>query len=78
MSTTALVTITSSQTIARQIENEFRLKARPNSSWRWFAKRVGEGKYQMRLPNAQTIDDLAHFTKMRIRYVPKVVIKIAK
>jgi hypothetical protein len=40
MSTIALVTVTSGQATARQIENEFKLKAWPNSSWRWFAKRV--------------------------------------
>jgi hypothetical protein len=59
MSTTALITVTVGQANARQIENEFRLKAGPNSTWRWYAKRIGEGKYQMRFPNAQTIDDLA-------------------
>ena len=32
MSTTALVTVTSRQANARQIENEFKLKAGPNSS----------------------------------------------
>jgi hypothetical protein len=78
MSTTALVTVTSGQATARQIENEFKMKAGPNSSWRWFAKRVGEGKYQMRFPNAQTIEDLAHFTEMRMRSAPEVVIKIEK
>jgi hypothetical protein len=78
MSTTALVTVTSGQATARQIENEFKLKAGPNSSWRWFAKRVGEGKYQMRFPNVQTIEDLAHFTEMRMRSAPEVVIKIEK
>lgn len=42
MSTTVLITITSGQATARQIENEFKLKARPNSTWRWYAKRVGK------------------------------------
>jgi hypothetical protein len=32
--TTALTTVTAGQATARDIENEFRLKARPNSSWR--------------------------------------------
>jgi predicted Zn-ribbon and HTH transcriptional regulator len=78
MSTTALITITAGQANARDIENEFRLKAGPNSTWRWYAKRVGEGRYQMRFPNAQTIDDLAHFTEMRMRSLPEVVIKLEK
>jgi hypothetical protein len=63
MSTTTLITVTSGQVNARQIENEFKLKAGPNSTWRWYAKRIGEGKYHMRFPNAQTIEDLAHFTE---------------
>lgn len=42
MSTTALITITAGQANARDIENEFRLKAGPNSLWRWYAKRVGK------------------------------------
>lgn len=32
----------------------------------------------MRFPNAQTIEDLAHFTEMRLRSVPDVVIKLEK
>jgi hypothetical protein len=78
MSTTTLITITSGQVNARQIENEFKLKTSPNSTWRWYAKRIGEGKYQMRFPKAQTIEDLAHFTEMRLRSVPDVVIKLEK
>jgi hypothetical protein len=78
MSTTALVIVTSSQATARQIENEFKIKAGLNSSWRWFAKRIGEGKYQMRFPSAQNFEDLAHFTEMRMRFVPEVVIKVEK
>jgi len=54
------------------------LKAGPNSTWRWYAKRIGEGKYQMRFLNAQTIDDLAHFTELRMRSMPKVVVKVEK
>jgi hypothetical protein len=45
---------------------------------REFAKRIGEGKYQMRFPNSQTIEDMAHFTKVRMRSKPKVVIKVEK
>jgi hypothetical protein len=78
MSTTALVTVTAGQASARKIENEFKLKAGPNSSWRWYAKRIGEGKYQMRFPNSQNIDDLAHFTEMRMRSALEVVIKVEK
>lgn len=78
MSTTTPVIITSSQATARDVENEFRMKAGPNSTWRWYAKRLGEGKYQMRFPNAQTIDDLAHFTELRMRSNPKVVCKVEK
>jgi len=70
----ASVTVTSGQADARQIEREFKMKAGPNSTWRWYAKRISEGKYQMRFPNSQNIDDLAHFTEMRMRSAPDVVI----
>ena len=78
MSTTALITITAGQANARDMENEFKLKAGPTSTWRWFAKRIAEVKYQMRFPNTQTIDDLAHFTEVRMRSKPEVVIKVEK
>jgi hypothetical protein len=78
MSNVALVTVTSGQADARQIEREFKMKAGPNSTWRWYAKRISEGKYQMRFPNSQNIDDLAHFTEMRMRSAPDVVIKVDK
>jgi hypothetical protein len=32
----------------------------------------------MRFPNAQTIDDIAHFTKLRMRPMPNVVVKVEK
>ena len=32
----------------------------------------------MRFPNSHTIDDLAHFTEMRMRSAPDVVIKVEK
>jgi len=76
MSTTALITV--KQMLDKLIENEFKMKAGPNSLWRWYAKRIGEGKYQMRFPNSQTIEDLAHFTEMRMRLMPEVVIKLEK
>jgi hypothetical protein len=78
MATMALITITAGQGTARDIENDFRLKAGPNSSWRWYAKKVGENRYQMTFPNVQTIEDLAHFTKIRMRSKPNVVIKLEK
>lgn len=78
MSNVALVTVTSGQATARQIEGEFKLKARPSSTWRWYAKRILEGKYQMRFPNSQNIDDLAHFIEMRMRSAPEMVIKVEK
>jgi hypothetical protein len=78
MSSTALITITAGEATGREIENEVKLKAGPNSSWRWYAKKLGEGKYQMRFPNAQTIDDIAHFTELRMRSKPDVVCKVEK
>lgn len=78
MSSTALITITAGEANGREIESEFKLKAGPNSSWRWYAKKLGEGKYQMRFPNAQTIDDIAHFMELRMRSKPDVVCKVEK
>jgi hypothetical protein len=78
MANVALIIVTSGQATARDIENEFRMKAGPKATWRWYAKKVREGRYQMRFPNAQNIEDLAHFTEMRLRTKPDAVIKLEK
>lgn len=47
MSNTALVTIIAGEVSARQVENEFRMKAGPQSTWRWYAKKVGDKSFQV-------------------------------
>jgi hypothetical protein len=45
MSNTALITITEGVATAKQVENEFKLKAGPASTWRWYAKKVDDNKF---------------------------------
>lgn len=40
MSNNALITIISGDATARQIENEFKATAGPQSTWRWYAKKL--------------------------------------
>jgi hypothetical protein len=46
----ALITIKEGVVSARQVEGEFKAQAGPNSTWRWFAKKVAENKFQMKFP----------------------------
>lgn len=78
MSNTALITVTIRTTIAKKIENEFKIIAGPESTWRWYAKKEDENKFQMRFPNTKSIDDVAFFTKMRMRSLPAVLFKVEK
>ena len=61
MSNTSLRTITVRVATAKQVQNEFKLKASPTSSQRWFAKKIGENKYKMRFSTAKAIEDIAYF-----------------
>lgn len=78
MSNTALITITKGVATAKQVENEFKLKAGPASTWRWYAKKVDDNKFQMSFPNSKTIEDIAYFTEMRMRSLTSVVFKVEK
>jgi hypothetical protein len=49
----ALITIKEGVVSARQVEEEFKAQAGPSSTWRWFAKKVGENKFQMKFPTAK-------------------------
>jgi hypothetical protein len=42
MANIALITITEGVANAKQIEAEFKLKAGPESTWRWYAKKIDE------------------------------------
>lgn len=54
----AMITITSGSVSAKQVENEFKNHAGPNSTWRWFAKRISENVFQLRFPTAKKVEDL--------------------
>ena len=53
MASCALITILKGTITARQLEEEFRAQAGPQSTWRWFAKKVAENVYQIRFPTAK-------------------------
>jgi hypothetical protein len=78
MANIALITITEGVANAKQIEAEFKLKAGPESTWRWYAKKIDEKKFQMRFPNSKALEDVSYFTEMRMRTVPTVVIHVEK
>ncbi|CAO2203360.1 unnamed protein product [Urochloa humidicola] len=74
----ALITVTEGVANARQIENEFKAKAGPNSTWRWYAKKVADNKFQLKFPTSNSVEDLSFFTGMKMRTVPGVTIKVDK
>jgi hypothetical protein len=49
----ALITIKEGVVSARQVEGEFKAQAGSNSTWRWFAKKVAENKFQMKFVTAK-------------------------
>ena len=53
MANCALIKITKGEVSARQLENEFKAQAGPNSTWRWFAKKISDRTFQMRFPTAK-------------------------
>lgn len=78
MSTLAVINVKQGEVTARQLEYEFKTLAGSNSTWRWFAKKIGANQYQMRFPTAQRLEAAAHFVEMRLRSDPSVVIEINK
>ncbi|CAN6381079.1 unnamed protein product [Urochloa humidicola] len=78
MSNWALITVIEGTASSRQIENEFKAQAGPNSNWRWYAKKVADNKFQLKFPTAGKVEDLAFFTGMKMRTVPDVTIKVDK
>lgn len=61
---------------ARQVEGEFQAQAGPSSTWRWFAKKVAENKFQMKFSTAKKVEELAFFTGMQMGTVPGVTFKV--
>lgn len=78
MSSTALITILSGEMTAKQVEHEFRMKAGPQSTWRWYAKKVGDKSFQLRFPNPRTIDDLAFYAGLSMGTLPEITFKVEK
>ena len=75
MANCALIKITKGEVSARQLENEFKAQAGPNSTWRWFAKKISDGTFQMRFPTAKKIEDLAFSPRMQMATVPRATFK---
>ena len=78
MANCALITITKGEVISKQIENEFKAQAGPQSTWRWFAKKIAENVYQLRFPTAKKVEELSFFSGMQMRTVPEVFFKVEK
>ena len=76
MANCALIKITKGSVTARQLENEFKAQAGPQSAWRWFAKRMSENTFQMRFPTAKKVEELAFFPGMQMGTVPDVTFKV--
>jgi hypothetical protein len=57
----ALITIKQGEVSARQVEAEFKAQAGQNSTWRWYAKKISENKFQMKFPTAKKVEELAFF-----------------
>ncbi|KAG2647237.1 hypothetical protein PVAP13_2KG582859, partial [Panicum virgatum] len=77
-SSCALIRIISGTVSARQLELEFKAQAGPQSTWRWFAKKINENLYQMRFPTTKKVDDLSFFLGMQMATVPGASFKVEK
>jgi predicted Zn-ribbon and HTH transcriptional regulator len=78
MATTAIISIKEGEVNARQVEGEFKAQAGPSSTWRWFAKKISENKFQIKFPTAQKVEELSFFTGMEMRTVPGIKFKVEK
>jgi hypothetical protein len=74
----AVITIKEGDVTARQVEGEFKAQAGQNSTWRWYAKRIADKKFQMKFPTASKVEELAFFNGMEMRTVPGVKFKVDK
>jgi hypothetical protein len=54
----ALITTRDGSVSAKQVEGEFRAQAGPSSTWRWYAKKLAENKFQMKFPTAKKLKNL--------------------
>jgi hypothetical protein len=58
------------------VEGEFRAQACPSSTWRWYAKKLAENKFQMKFRTAKKVEELAFFNGMMMGTVPGVTFKV--
>jgi hypothetical protein len=72
----ALITIKQGVATARQVEAKFKAQSEPNSTWRCFAKKVAENKYQMKFPTAKKVEELAFFSGILMGTVLGVTFKV--
>lgn len=76
LSTLALIEVIEGEVSAKKIENEFKILAGEESTWRWYAKKVANIRFQMRFPTVKRLLQTSHFTDMRLRSVPSTVIVV--
>ena len=76
MANCALITVTKGMLTARQLEVEFKTQAGPSSTWRWYAKKIAENKFQMKFPTARKVEELSFFTGMQMRTVEDAWLKV--
>jgi 5-hydroxyisourate hydrolase-like protein (transthyretin family) len=74
----AVITIKEGEVTARQVEGEFRAQDGQASTWRWYAKKISEGKFQMKFPTANKVEELTFFNGMEMRTVPGLKFKVDK
>jgi hypothetical protein len=73
-----VITIKEGEVTARQVEGEFKTQARQTSTWRWYAKKIADKKFQMKFPTAKKVEELSLFTRMEMRIVPGVKFRVDK
>jgi hypothetical protein len=74
----AMITIKEGEVTARQVEGEFRAQAGQTSTWRWYAKKIADGKFKMKFPTTNKVEELSFFTGMEMRTVPGITFKVDK
>jgi hypothetical protein len=78
MTNTKIITIKEGLVSARQVEDEFKAQVGLSSTWRWFAKKIADNKFQMKFPTTQKVDEFSFFIGMEMRTVPGVKFKVDK
>lgn len=74
----AIITIKKGEVTTRQVEGEFKAQAGQEYTWRWYAKKIADKRFQMNFPTTKKVDELSYFTGMEMRTVPGVKFKVEK